>query len=410
MSGKFDCDVLIVGGGLNGLTMALAAAQGGFDVVVVDTIDPATAAGAEFDGRVFAIAFASCRMYQSLGLWGALERQAQPINDILVTDGHVRGGTSPLFLHFDHEEVGDEALGHLMESRHMRAVLTEAVQNHPKIDLRAPAKRMSSEADAYGFTAMLEDGSSVRAKVCLAADGRNSPLREEAGIKTIGWSYDQMGIVTTVEHEEDHQGIAQEYFLPSGPFAILPMTGRRASLVWTERTDKAKAILALSPELFAKELEARFGDYLGPVKAAGPIWSYPLNLILARSYVANRMALIGDAAHGVHPIAGQGLNLGLRDVAVMAEVLTDAARIGQDIGAFDVLERYQQWRRFDNVSLSLGMDALNRLFSNDLPPVRLARDIGVGIVNKIGPARRFFMRHAGGAVGELPRLLKGEAL
>lgn len=410
MAQEFDCDVLVVGGGLNGLSMGLAAAHGGFAVSIVDAVDPKTAGAEEFDGRVFAIAFASCRMYEALGVWEALKQNAQPINDIMVTDGHVRGGTSPMFLHFDHEEIGDEALGHLMESRHMRHVLTSAVMANENIELRAPAKRVASQSAAYGFTAELDDGSKIRARVCLAADGRGSPLREEAGLKTFGWSYDQMGIVTTVHHAEDHKGVAQEYFLPSGPFAILPMTGRRSSLVWTEKTEAAKAILGLAPDRFLEEMRARFGDYLGSIESVGPVWSYPLTLILARSYVSQRMALIGDAAHGVHPIAGQGLNLGLRDVAVMAEVLTDAARLGQDIGAFDVLERYQQWRRFDNVTLSLGMDALNRLFSNDLPPVRIARDIGLGLVNKIGPARRFFMRHAGGAIGELPRLLKGEAL
>ena len=410
MSEEFQSDVMIVGGGLNGLSMALACAAGGFQVTLVDALDPAQALDAKFDGRVFAISYASCRMYEALGLWAALKKDAQPINDIMVTDGTVRGGASPLFLHFDHLEVGDAPLGHLMESRHMRAVLTEAVLACDAIDYRAPAKMVRGTPDQYGFTVELEGGDKIRAKVCLAADGRGSPLRQAAGIKTVGWSYDQMGIVTTVHHELDHEGIAQEYFLPSGPFAILPMSGKRASLVWTERTALGKAILALDETRFHEELVARFGSYLGEVKCAGPVWSYPLTLKLARSYMAERLALIGDAAHGVHPIAGQGLNLGLRDVATMAEVLTDAAHLGQDIGAWNVLERYQQWRRFDNVSLSLGMDALNRLFSNDIPLVRLARDLGLGLVNKFGPARRFFMRHAGGDVGDLPRLLKGERL
>ncbi len=407
---SYDSDVLIVGGGLNGLSMGLALASGGFEVTIVDALDPKVALAADFDGRVFAVAFASCRMYEALGLWDALAPQAQPINDIMVSDGTVREGPSPFFLHFDHTEIGDAPLGHLMESRHMRAVLTQAVLDHERIDYRAPAKRVSSEADAYGFSVTLDDGSTLRSRLCLAADGRGSPLRQEAGIKTIGWSYDQVGIVTTVAHEHDHEGVAQEYFLPSGPFAILPMTGKRSSLVWTEKTAQAEAILALDNARFREELAARFGDYLGDIEPVGPVWSYPLNLVLAREYVAPRLALVGDAAHGVHPIAGQGLNLGLRDVAVMAEVLTDAQRLGQDIGAFDVLERYQKWRRFDNVSLSLMMDALNRLFSNDIVPVRLARDVGLGIVNRFGPARRLFMRHAGGAVGDLPKLLRGEAL
>lgn len=407
---SFDTDVTIVGGGLNGLTQALALASADFKVTLIDAVPQDVALAAEFDGRVFAIAFASTRMFKALGLWDQLATDAQPINDIMVTDGTVRGGASPLFLHFDHREIGDEPLGHLMESGHMRRVLTEAVIENANIDFRAPATAVDQESDAYGFTVTLDDGSTIRSKLALASDGRGSRLRKWAGIKTVGWSYDQVGIVTTVEHAQDHEGIAQEFFLPSGPFAILPMTGRRASLVWTEKTRAAKAILALPPERFMEELRARFGDYLGDISAAGKVWSYPLDLKLARSYIAPRMALIGDAAHGIHPIAGQGLNMGLRDVAMMAQVLTDAARLGEDIGNALVLERYQQARRFDNTFNSLAMDGLNRLFSNDIAPIRAARDIGLAAVNKLGPARRFFMRQAGGDVGDLPRLLRGEGL
>jgi 2-octaprenyl-6-methoxyphenol hydroxylase len=408
--GNFDTDVLIVGGGLNGLSMALAAASGGFQVTCIDAFDPAHALDAKFDGRVFAIAYASCRMYEALGLWDELKKDAQPINDIMVTDGTVRGGASSLFLHFDHREIGEEPLGHLMESRHMRAVLTRAVQESPSIDFRAPAKVTAQTRDAFGVEVTLDDGQILRAPVVLACDGRGSPLRKWAGIKTVGWPYDQVGIVTTVAHEEPHEGVAQEFFLPGGPFAILPMTGNRASLVWTERTDTAEALLALSKVRFLEELRRRFGDYLGAVDTAGPVWSYPLTLELARDYVSERLALVGDAAHGIHPIAGQGLNLGLRDVAAMAEVLCDAARLGEDIGSLQVLERYQQWRRFDNVASSLTMDALNRLFSNDIAPVRLVRDLGLGVVNHLGPMRRFFMRQAGGDTGDLPKLLRGEGL
>lgn len=407
---SFDTDITIVGGGLNGLAQALALASADFKVTLIDAVPPQEALNAAFDGRVFAIAFASTRMFKALGLWEALAADAQPINDIMVTDGTVRGGASPLFLHFDHREIGDEPLGHLMESGHMRRVLTEAVMASPGIDFRAPAKVVDQESDAYGFTVTLKDGGSVRSKVVLASDGRASRLRKWAGIKTVGWTYDQIGIVTTVDHAEDHEGIAQEFFLPSGPFAILPMTGKRASLVWTEKTRAAKAILALPPERFMEELRARFGGYLGDITATGKVWSYPLDLKLARSYIAPRMALIGDAAHGIHPIAGQGLNMGLRDVAVMAEVLTDAAHLGEDIGSTLVLERYQQARRFDNTFNALAMDGLNRLFSNDIAPVRAARDLGLAAVNRFPPARRFFMRQAGGDVGELPRLLRGKGL
>ncbi|MBX3445524.1 MAG: FAD-dependent monooxygenase [Parvibaculaceae bacterium] len=406
---KPDSDILIVGGGLSGLPLALACAQGGLSVTVVDALDPATATDAAFDGRVSAIAFASCRMLAQLGVAQHLEGQMQPINDIMVSDGRVREGASPFFLHFDHKEIGDEPLGHLIENRHMRIALQKAVADQKLIRLIAPqgVKRVDYGAQAV---ATLGNGETVSARLCFAADGRGSPTREAAGIKTVGWDYGQTGIVCTVEHEAPHEGVAQEYFLPGGPFAILPMVGNRSSLVWTEKTADAKAILALSDEAFADEMRARFGDYLGACAPVGPRWSYPLTLQLARDYVRPRLALIGDAAHGIHPIAGQGLNLGLRDVAAAAEVVVDAARLGLDIGSLDVLERYQRWRRFDNVALSLLMDGLNRLFSNDIGPVRLARDLGLGIVQQIGPARRFFMRHAGGVVGDLPRLLRGEAV
>ena len=406
---KPDSDILIVGGGLAGLPLALACAQGGLSVTVVDALDPATATDAAFDGRVSAIAFASCRMLAQLGVTQHLEGQMQPINDIMVSDGRVREGASPFFLHFDHKEIGDEPLGHLIENRHMRIALQKAVADQPLIRLVAPqsVKRVDYGAQAV---ATLGNGETVSARLCFAADGRGSPTREAAGIKTVGWDYGQTGIVCTVEHEVPHEGVAQEYFLPGGPFAILPMVGNRASLVWTEKTADAKAILSLPDDAFADEMRARFGDYLGVCAPVGPRWSYPLTLQLARDYVRPRLALVGDAAHGIHPIAGQGLNLGLRDVAAAAEVVVDAARLGLDIGSLDVLERYQRWRRFDNVALSLLMDGLNRLFSNDIGPVRLARDLGLGIVQQIGPARRFFMRHAGGVVGDLPRLLRGEAV
>lgn len=405
----YHSDVLIVGGGLAGMPLALALAQGGLSVTLVDALDPATATGAGFDGRVSAVAFSSCRMLRQLGVTPHLEGQMQPINDIIVSDGRVRGASSSFFLHFDHTEIGDEPLGNLIENRHMRIALQKAVAAEEGVRLIAPNAVTHVEYGAE-VVATLKDGARVTARVCFAADGRNSPTRAAAGIKTIGWDYGQTGIVTTVEHERGHEGVAQEYFLPGGPFAILPMVGKRASLVWTERHDSAKTILALDDAGFADEMRARFGDYLGACKPVGPRWSYPLSLQLARDYVRPRLALVGDAAHAIHPIAGQGLNLGWRDVAAAAEVIVEAARLGQDIGAFDVLERYQQWRRFDNVSLSLLMDGMNRLFSNDIGPLRLARDVGLGLVNLMGPARRLFMRHAGGSVGDLPRLLRGEAL
>ncbi len=417
---QMKTEALIVGGGLVGLTLALALAKGGLKSVVIDMLDPAQVTDAGFDGRVSAIAFANCRMFRVLGIWERLASKAQPINDIVVSDSRGpratgKGGASPFFLHFDHKEIGNEPLGHLIENRHIRIAQQAAVEAEPLITLIAPQTVPHVDFADDGVTATLGDGSIVQAAVCYACDGRGSRTRDAQGIKTISWGYNQTGIVTTVEHERPHDGVAQEYFMPVGPFAILPMTGNRSSLVWTEPTDLAPAFMALDDAAFAEEVANRFGDFLGQTKPVGPRWSYPLTLQLAREYVRPRLALVGDAAHGIHPIAGQGLNLGLRDVAVLAEIATDTARVGLDIGNIQSLKTYERWRRFDNVALAAGTDVLTKLFSNDIAPVRLARDIGLGIVNEIPPLRRLFMRHAGGGLalgGEknLPRLLRGEVL
>jgi 2-octaprenyl-6-methoxyphenol hydroxylase len=393
-----------------GVSLGLALAKGGLSVAAIDAVDPATATAVGFDGRVSALSYGSRRLFESLGLWPALATEASPINDILVTDGKVSEGAAPLFVHFDHAELGPEPLGHIVENRHIRQVLHAALTKQECIRLVAPARAHALEVAPGKAYVCLAQGDTLAARLCIAADGADSPLREAHGIKTLGWPYPQTGLVATVAHERPHRGLAQEYFLPSGPFAILPMTGDRSSLVWTERTELAQAYLALDDEGFDAEVSRRFGPYLGKTQVAGPRWSYPLRLQLALDYVRPRFALVGDAAHVIHPIAGQGLNLGLRDVAALAEVLIDAARRGEDIGSEDVLLRYQRWRRFDNVMLAAATDALNRLFSNDVGPIRLARDIGLSLVGALGPARRFFMREARGLTGELPRLLRGEPL
>jgi 2-octaprenyl-6-methoxyphenol hydroxylase len=404
-----QADIVISGGGMVGLSLGLALAQGGFRTVVADIAPLPTQLDPTFDGRVSALAYASIRMYRALGVWGALEKDAQPIREILVTDGAPGRAAAPFSLHFDSAEVGAPQLGAIVENRHIRAALQARAQDEKNLTLIAPAAVKSVSPEGGRVTAALGNGETVAAALAVAADGRVSPLRDAAGIKTIGWSYPQIGIVATVEHEKPHNGVAYEHFLPAGPFAILPMTGNRASLVWTEEKTKAPALLALDDARFNEELARRFGAHLGTVKATGPRWSYPLSFHIARDFVKPRFALAGDCAHGIHPIAGQGLNLGLKDAAALAEVLLDAARLGQDIGALDVLKRYERWRRFDSVTLAASTDALNRLFSNDIAPLRAIRDIGMGIVDSIGPARRFFMRHAGGDVGKLPRLMKGEA-
>ncbi len=392
-----------------GLSLGLALAQGGLNTVIADAAPPARVLDPAFDGRVSALAYASVRMLTALGVWEGLAPDAQPIREILVTDGKTGAPASPFSLHFESQEVGAESLGHIAENRHIRAALYTAVDRAPNLTLIAPAAVKAVDVAAGGAVVRLGNGDTIPCALAIAADGRDSPLRAAAGINVIGWSYPQTGIVATVEHEKPHHGVAYEHFLPSGPFAILPMTGNRSSLVWTEDKRKAPGLLALEEDGFNAELARRFGDHLGTARAAGPRWSYPLSFHLARDFVKPRFALAGDCAHGIHPIAGQGLNLGLKDAAALAEVLLDAGRLGRDIGALDTLKRYERWRRFDSFALAASTDALNRLFSNDIAPLRHLRDLGLGVVDAIGPARRFFMRHAGGDVGKLPKLMKGEA-
>jgi 2-octaprenyl-6-methoxyphenol hydroxylase len=401
-------DVAIAGGGMVGLTLALALSQAGMKVAVADPLMPAQLLDERFDGRVSALAFASVRMLRALGLWDELAPDAQPINDIVVSDGELGKKPSPFSLHFDHREIG-EILGYIVENRHIRRAQLQATQSCGGL-VFLPGVAVESLVVGEGSATMsLSNGEAFESPLAVSAEGRDSPLREAQGIRSVAWDYPQIGIVVTVEHERPHNGVAYEHFLPAGPFAILPMTGNRASLVWTEETNEARWLLGLDDRSFTAELRLRFGGHLGEVSPTGPRWSYPLRLHLARSYVQHRFALIGDAAHTIHPIAGQGLNLGLKDAAALAETVLDAARLGLDFGRSDVLERYERWRRFDSMALAAATDGLNRLMSNSIPPLRVVRDLGMGIVDAIPPLRQFFMRHAGGDVGTLPRLLKGEA-
>jgi 2-octaprenyl-6-methoxyphenol hydroxylase len=418
-TGMTQCDVIIGGGGMVGLSLAIALAKGGLDVVVADPVPQSTATGAQFDGRVCALAYASVRMFQALGVWDHLKSEAQPINDILVTDAKLGGEPSPFSLHFDAAEAHADALGHIVENRHTRTALFKVASTIANLRLVAPAALTNLTYQGSGIVATLANGEIIKASLAIAADGRESPMRELMGLQIVSWSYAQWGIVATVAHEKPHNGVAYEHFLPAGPFAILPMTsalaedGRRtinrSSLVWTEKDTLAPGMMRLDDDAFDAEIARRFGRHLGPAKAAGPRWSYPLKFHLARGYVTPRFALAGDSAHGIHPIAGQGFNLGLKDAAALSETILDAARLGLDIGNLDTLKKYERWRRFDSLVMSFAMDGLNRLFSNDSPPLRALRDVGIGLVDAIGPARRFFMRHAGGDVGKLPRLMKGEA-
>jgi len=413
-------DIAIVGGGLAGGLAALAFAHERFRVALIDAEAPAAMQKESFDGRTTALAYAAARAFKRLGLWPMIEPDAEPIRDILVTDGRAgsaiaRGGASNFRLHFDSRELDNgEPLGFIVENRHLRLAVFDALAHAENITVFAPAKRVSTVYAPSSARVTLEDGRTLDASLVIAADGRFSPLRMEAGIKTSNWSYPQTGIVATIAHERPHDGLAQEFFLPAGPFAILPMTpvregGRilrhRSNIVWTEAQAAAPAYLALDDAKFLAAIGARIGDHLGALTLEGPRWSYPLAFHLAQSFIAPRLALVGDAAHAIHPIAGQGYNLGVKDIAALAETLADARGLGLDIGALSTLDAYQRWRRFDSSALAFGGDALVKLFSNDFGPLRLARDIGMGAVNAIAPLRRMFMKEAGADFGRLPALM-----
>ncbi len=406
-------DALIVGGGLVGLATALSLDAAGLDVAVIDALPIEATLAEEFDGRASALAYASWRMFEALGVAGRLRQHAQPLTEILVSDGRAPdglrpGGPGPFFLHFDSAELQTGLpLGMMAENRHTRLALIETLHDRG-ITAIAPAKAAGFDFSDPLAAVTLQDGRVIRAKLIVAADGRFSPARQAAGIRTTAWRYKQTAIVATAHHEQPHNGVAHEYFLPAGPFAILPLTGDRSSLVWTETPRAAQALMQLPDEDFAEELSRRFGDFMGAVRPGGPRWSYPLGLQIAEDYVRPRLVLVGDAAHAIHPIAGQGFNLGLRDAAALADVLSEGRAAGLDIGSEVALLPYETWRKADNVSLALGTDIFNRLFSNDDRLLRPVRGIGMALTGAVGPARRFFARHAGGATGTQPALLKGE--
>ena len=404
MARPIDTEVAILGGGTVGMTLALALARAGIGVAVADRAAPGSVLAPVHDGRASAIALASQRLMRGIGVWEDVEDDAQPIFDIRVSDGD-----APSFLHYDHRSLGGEPFGAMVENRHLRAAMHRAARREG-IRLVAPAAVTGLTVERSGVRVALAGGRALRARLAVAADGGRSEVRGMAGIRTRGRRYPQTGIVLTVAHARPHAGIAHERFLAAGPFAILPLKGNRSSLVWTERTGLAAAVLALDEKRFAEEVAVRFGDFLGSIEAEGPRWSYPLCLHQTESYFAERVALAGDAAHVLHPIAGQGLNLGLRDAAALAEVVVDAARLGLDPGGPQVLTRYQRWRRLDALALVAVTDSLNRLFSNDLAPLRAARDFGLAIVDRMPAVKRVLVNHARGTAGKLPRLLAGDAL
>ena len=400
--------IVICGGAFAGLALAAALRQGLGEAVPVTVADPALAMRPSRDPRATAIVAACRRLFETLGVWDEVGPQSQPILDMVVTDSRLADATRPTFLTFAGDVAPGEPFAHMVENRLLIDALVRRAEAEG-VSLRATAVT-GSEAHDDGIRVTLADGDAVDASLLVAADGAKSRLRERAGIATHGWDYDQSGIVVTVGHERDHEGRAEEHFLPAGPFAILPLKGRRSSLVWTETRREAARLTALPEAEFHAELEKRFGLHLGEIRALDKPRAFPLGYFVARAFVAERLALIGDAAHVIHPIAGQGLNMGLKDVAALAEVVVDAARLGIDPGQADVLERYQRWRRFDTMAMGFATNALNVMFSNDSTLLRGVRDIGLGLVDRLPPLKSLFIRQAAGLTGEVPRLLKGEAL
>lgn len=407
---KHDSDILIIGGGLNGPALALALADGGLSVTIIDAL-PANARGDDgFDGRGYALALASQRLLAAVGVWGDVAEYSQPINEVKVTDGRAGEGPSPWALHFHSDELAEGPMGYMVEDRHLYRAFQVGLKRHPLIRQINGETVVEQTIHAAHVSVKTATGKHLTARILIGSDGRKSGTAQRANIKRRGHEYNQTALVCAIEHQLPHHGIAHQFFMPPGPLAILPLTGNRSSIVWSEISAEATRINALPDDEYLAYLRPRFGSFLGEISIAGARFTYPLNLTLANSFIADRLALIGDAAHGVHPIAGQGLNLGLRDVGALAEVLILAKRRGEDIGAADVLERYQAWRRFDTATLSMATDGFNKLFSNDNSLIRTGRDIGLGIVNALPSLRKRFLNEAAGLTGDVPKLLQGRQI
>jgi 2-octaprenyl-6-methoxyphenol hydroxylase len=403
-------DIVIAGGGSAGLTLACALADAlgpALGIAVVDRM-AFLDAPAQGDVRASAVSAGSKRLLAMLGIWPALAEHAEPVTAVDITDSALQDAFRPVLVSYDNSVDGAEPATYIVENERLHVAILEGARQRSRVTLMGGAAVVGYAADEHGTTVTLADGRSLRTALLVAADGRASRLREAAGIGVVGWQYGQVGIVTMVGHRKPHGGRAVQHFLPSGPFAILPLKGNRSCITWTEEEKEGRRIAALDDAGFLAEVEKRFGFRLGAVELAGPRGLWPLEMHLARALVADRLALIGDAAHLVHPIAGQGLNLGLRDVAAMTEVVADAARLGLDVGSGIVLARYERWRRTDAALSAAAFDGLNRLFSTDWTLLRMARSAGLGVVERLPALKQFFVAEAAGLTGEVPKLLRGE--
>ena len=402
---SIDTDIAIVGGGLNGPILALALAQAGIKSTVIDALTTKVRKNAGFDGRSYAVALTSQRLLNNIGLWTNIKDNAQAILEIKVSDGRAGEGPSPFFMHFDHAEIEDEPMGYMVQDRYLRRALLDAMAENPNVTHIQGETVVGQDVISGGVSVTLSSSKKISARALIGCDGRGSGTAERAGIKRIGWGYGQTALVCAIEHEKPHGGIAHQFFMPTGPLAILPLTGNRSSIVWSETEINATAFNALSDAEYLTMLRPRFGNFLGEISLAGARHSYPLALSITDRLVADRTALVGDAAHGLHPIAGQGLNAGMRDIAALVQIITEAQKRGEDYGSLAVLKRYEEWRRFDNTALALATDTFNKLFSNDNLVLRLGRDLGMGLINKLPGLRRGFIREAAGLSGDLPDLM-----
>lgn len=399
-------DIIIVGGGPVGLTLAatLEHFMSGMKIAVLDRAPLKVPS----DPRASAIAAGVTQVFEAIGVWPEMQAKATAVEKMVITDSGKGDISRPLFLSFAGEVAPGRPYAHLVPNQVTIGALLEKVQDN--VELIAPVSVTGFSADAGHGTIRLADGGELTARLVIAADGKFSALRNMARIGVMQHDYKQSGLVTTIRHEIDHQGTAYEHFRPAGPFASLPLPDSTSSLVWTEKTAEANRLAALPVDELALKIEEAMGSCLGSVEVIGKVQAFPLQLQIARQFTSNRLALIGDAAHVVHPIAGQGLNLGLKDVAALAEVVIEAMRLGQDHGGADVLEHYQRWRRFDTSLMAVTTDALNRLFSNDVAPIRAARDFGLGLVDRVPFVKSQLIRHAAGMGMAEPRLLKGMAI
>ena len=402
---KVDSDIIIVGGGLNGSLMAIAAANIGFSTIVLDSKDNEASAENRFDGRSYALALSSVRLLKNLDIFEDIIDKSQPILDIKILDGKLVQGPSQFSLHFDNNEIHDGPMGQMVEDRFIRKALFTKINKNKQIDYKFNSKVTEHKKQSGYISVTLDNGKKLDTKLLVGADGRNSELANRADIKKSGWKYNQSALVCAIEHEADHNGVAWQYFMPSGPLAVLPMTGKRSCIVWTEQNANAKAINLFDETRYTKILAARLGNFLGKFKIIGDRHTYPLELSIADRFIDERLALIGDAAHSVHPIAGQGLNAGFKDIAVLAHIIQDAHHRGEDLGSLGVLKRYEEWRRFDSAQLAYSTDLFNKLFSNENEALRLARNIGLKLLDSIPVAKRNIIKEAAGITGELPRLM-----